>query len=85
VRNFEDLQVWQKARALAGEIYRSTEGSPRSEQFGLTAQMRRAGVSVMSNIGEGCGRRSNAEFARFLRIAMGSASELRAQLISPPI
>lgn len=61
---------------MALEVYRATVGFPRSESYGLTSQMRRACVSIPANIAEGCGRSGDAELARFLQIAMGSASEL---------
>lgn len=76
MKNFRDLQVWHKAHLLALESYRVTNGFPKQEMFGLTSQIRRAAVSVAANIAEGCGKRGNAEFQRFLGIATGSASEL---------
>ena len=77
---YRDLLVWQKAKALAVEIYRATERFPRSEAFGLTSQMRRAAVSVVSNIAEGQGRGSKPDFAKFLCMARGSLLELETQL-----
>jgi four helix bundle protein len=79
VRNYRDLVAWQKAMELAEAVYRATEGFPRSEQFGLTSQMRRAAVSIPSNVAEGFGRRSPAEFQRFLQIAKGSLFEFQTQ------
>jgi len=76
MRYFRDLDVWQHARDLTLKVYRVTESFPASERFGLTAQIRRAAVSVTANIAEGCGRRTDCEFARFLDIAMGSASDV---------
>lgn len=81
MQDFRNLLVWQKAHALILEVYRLTHTFPREELFGLTSQMRRCGVSVPSNIAEGCGRGSDPDFARFLVIAMGSASELEYQLL----
>ena len=80
VRNYEDLEVWQKAHALTIELYRVTEGFPRSEIFGLTSQIRRAVASIGANLAEGCGRWGETEMARFVQIAMGSASELHSHL-----
>ena len=77
MRNHEDLEVWQKAHALTIRLYRLTESFPRSEMFGLTSQIRRAAGSIGANLAEGCGRWGEAELARFVRIAMGSASELQ--------
>ena len=73
---FKKLKVWQKAHLLALSVYRATAPFPREEQYGLTAQLRRAAVSVPANIAEGCGRRGDGELARFLRIAVGSVTEL---------
>lgn len=76
MRDFKKLQVWQKAHQLALEVYKVTAGFPQEELYGLTSQMRRCSASIPANIAEGCGRGSSAELARFLHIAMGSASEL---------
>src|SRR5271165_5151313 len=80
MRNHEDLEVWQKAHALTIKLYRLTESFPRSEMFGLTSQIRRAGGSIGANLAEGCGRWGEAELARFVQIAMGSARELQNHL-----
>lgn len=77
---YKDLLVWQKAKALAVEIYRATERFPKNEIFGLTSQMRRAAVSVASNIAEGQGRGSKPDFVKFLCVARGSLLELETQL-----
>ena len=69
------MQVWEKSHALTLKIYESTSQLPREEVYGLTNQIRRACTSIPTNIAEGCGRGSSADFARFLQIAMGSASE----------
>lgn len=76
MKNFRDLQVWHKAHQLALDSYRVTNGFPKQELFGLTSQIRRAAVSIAANIAEGCGKRGNGEFQRFLGMAAGSASEL---------
>ena len=76
MKDFRDLKVWQKAHYLALEVYKATQSFPKDELFALTNQTRRASVSIPANISEGCGRGSDAEFARFLQIARGSASEL---------
>ncbi len=80
MRNYEDLEVWQKAHALTVKLYRITECFPRSEMFGLTSQIRRAAGSIGANLAEGCGRWGDAELARYVQIAMGSASELQNHL-----
>jgi four helix bundle protein len=81
MRDFHELKVWQKAHRCALEIYRKTQSFPAEERFGLTIQLRRAAVSVASNIAEGCGRDGERDFARFLSIAAGSASEVEYQLL----
>jgi four helix bundle protein len=77
--NFEKLDVWNKGLNLAGSIYNLTKAFPADERFGLTSQMRRAAVSISSNIAEGCSRSSKADFRRFVEIATGSAFELISQ------
>ena len=79
IKSYRDLQVWQKAVELSVAVYRITDNFPKSEAYGLTSQMRRAAVSIASNIAEGH-RRSNTEFARFLMMALGSLAELETQL-----
>lgn len=76
-QSFEELEVWQRARALVREVYRFTE---RFRDWSLRDQMRRAAVSVASNIAEGAERNANTEFVQFIGIAKGSAAELRTQL-----
>ena len=79
--DYRDLVAWQKAMDLVERIYVATADFPREERYGLTSQVRRAAVSVPSNIAEGQGRRtSDDEFVRFLQIAMGSLAELQTQL-----
>ena len=80
VEKFEDLIVWQKAHALAINIYQLTSEEPFSHDFGLKTQIQRAAVSVMSNIAEGFERYSRPEFRQFLSIARGSIAEVRSQL-----
>jgi four helix bundle protein len=79
-RTYRDLLVWQKAKALAVQIYRATEQFPKTETYGLTSQIRRAVVSVSSNIAEGQGRLTCGEFLHFLGQARGSLLELDTQL-----
>src|SRR4051794_5130461 len=80
-RNYRDLVAWQKAMDLVAEVYRASRGFPSEELYGLTNQVRRASVSIPSNIAEGEGRGTNAEFVRFLRIAYGSLREVETQLL----
>lgn len=81
MKDFRRLQVWEKAHRLTLAVYELTAAFPREERYGLTSQMRRSSASVACNIAEGCGRQGNAEFHRFLQIAMGSSSELDYQLL----
>jgi four helix bundle protein len=76
LKDFRTLKVWEKSHHLALEVYKATATFPKTELYGLTSQIRRACVSIPANIAEGCGRSGDAELARFLQIAMGSASEL---------
>ncbi len=78
--SYVDLRVWQQAMDLAIYVYQATEQFPKSELYGLVNQMRRAAVSVPSNIAEGKGHRSNPEFSRFLYHARGSLLELETQI-----
>lgn len=77
--SYKSLIVWQKAKSLAVEVYRVTEKFPKSEQFGLTSQLRRAAVSIASNIAEGQGRVTKGEFIQFLGHARGSILEVETQ------
>lgn len=81
MRDFRKIQVWERALQFTFEVYKITSSFPKEELYGLTSQMRRAAVSIPSNITEGCGRDTQAELARFVHIAGGSASELEYQLI----
>ena len=81
MRDFKRLQVWEKSHCLALLIYRATVRFPKEELYGLTSQIRRSCSSIPANIAEGCGRSGDAELARFLHIASGSASELDYHLL----
>ncbi|HEX4796167.1 MAG TPA: four helix bundle protein [Humisphaera sp.] len=81
VKSYRDLTVWQKAMDMVEQIYRLTAAFPREEQYGLTNQLRRAAVSVPSNIAEGQGRGVGNEFAHHVRIAQGSLQEVETQLL----
>ena len=80
IKRFEDIESWQEARLLATQIYRVTNDGEFARDFGLKDQIRRASVSVVSNIAEGFEKDTPREFCRYLRIAKGSAGEVRAQL-----
>lgn len=79
--SYKDLVAWRKAMMMALDIYRATRGFPKDETYGLGSQLRRAAVSVPSNIAEGQGRYSRGEFHRFLNNARGSVSEIETQII----
>lgn len=81
MKDFRDLKVWEKSHGLALRIHQATRTFPREELYGLTSQIRRSSQSIPTNIAEGCGRGSDADFARFLQIAMGSACEIEYQLL----
>lgn len=81
MQSFRNLNVWQRAHQLTLSLYSATQTFPKAEIFGLTSQIRRAGSSIGANIAEGCGRGTDADFSRFLQIAMGSASELESHLL----
>ena len=80
-RDYRDLIVWQRAMDLAAEVHEVSTRLPRHESFGLVPQLRRAAVSIPSNVAEGSGRRTTREFIAFLHIARGSLSELQTQLL----
>lgn len=80
MNNHKDLEVWKRAVELAREVYETTKSFPKEEVFGLTSQMKRASVSIASNIAEGAARKGQQEFVQFLYIAIGSASELDTQI-----
>ncbi len=79
--NFKELKVWQKSRMLVKEVYILLRAFPDEEKFGLISQMKRAAVSIPSNIAEGTGRGSNKDFNRFLYMSLGSSYELETQFI----
>jgi four helix bundle protein len=81
LKDFKELKVWKKSRLLTALIYKHTSNFPAREIYGLTSQMRRCAISIGANIAEGCGRRSDAELTRFLKIARGSAFELECHVL----
>ncbi len=81
MRNYRDLQTWSKAHKLTLELYKISQRFPKDEMYGLTSQLRRSAVSIGANLAEGCGRQTNPEFARFVKVSMGSASELDYHLL----
>jgi len=81
LKDFRKLKVWEKSHDLTLVVYRATQAFPQHELYGLTSQIRRACASIPANIAEGCGRNGDPELARFLQIAMGSASELEYHLL----
>ena len=80
IRTYRDLLVWQKSMVLVTEIYRKSQRFPVQEQYGLTSQIRRAAISIPSNIAEGFGRQSTGDYLRFLNIAVGSLFEVQTQI-----
>jgi four helix bundle protein len=80
VQSYRDLEVWQKSRKLVSRVYKLTRTFPKEEMYGLTSQLRRAAVSVPSNIAEGKSRRTTGDYIRFLDIAYGSVAEVETQL-----
>ncbi len=81
MHRFKDLEIWRKSRFFCSKIYTVTSSFPNEEKFGLTNQLRRASVSIPSNIAEGSSRQSNKDFARFLEIAIGAAYEIETQIL----
>jgi four helix bundle protein len=81
MKAFRELKVWEKSHELTLAVYHATKAFPKQEMYALTSQIRRASASIPANIAEGCGRNGDAELARFLLIAMGSASELEYHLL----
>jgi len=81
MKDFRDLKVWERGHNLTLKIYKMTSCFPREEMYGLTSQIRRACASIPTNIAEGCGRSRDTELARFIEIAIGSASELEYLLL----
>jgi four helix bundle protein len=81
VKDYRTLKVWEKSHALVLAVYGVSRNFPSSELYGLSSQIRRSAISIPANIAEGCGRDSNADFNHFLKIAMGSATELDYHLL----
>lgn len=81
VKSYKDLIVWQKAMVVVKDVYKITQGFPKEELYGLVSQMRRAAVSIISNIAEGNSRGYKLEYIQFLKIAYASCAELEAQLL----
>lgn len=80
IRNFRDLDVWKTGKDIVIDVYRTTKQFPRDEEYGLRAQMRRAAVSIPSNVAEGFNRIHNKQFRQYLYIALGSCAELETQI-----
>src|SRR5438105_7268852 len=81
MKDFRDLKVWEKSHSLTLDLYTATRAFPPDERFGIISQIRRSSASIGANIAEGCGRRGNGDFHRFLQNAMGSASELEYHIL----
>mgnify|MGYP006198321703 CR=1 FL=1 len=81
MRNFRDIEIWNLSRVLVKEIYFLMKIMPDEEKYGLTSQIKRSVISIPSNIAEGCAKKSNKDFSRFLEISLGSCYELETQLI----
>jgi four helix bundle protein len=80
IRNFRDLEVWKLGKAIVVDVYRGTKGFPQEEVYGMVSQMRRAAVSIPSNVAEGFNRKHNAEYRQFLYVALGSCAELETHI-----
>ncbi len=83
LRSYDDLRVWQESYGLSLDVYRQTRAFPVDERYGLTSQLRRAAVSIRSNIAEGYGRRTSGEYLQSLHVAYGSVCECRPSFVSP--
>jgi four helix bundle protein len=81
MRDFHKLGIWERSHQFTLKVYDATKSFPQSELFGLTSQIRRASSSIPTNIAEGCGRATNKDFAHFLQMAIGSASEVEYELL----
>lgn len=80
IKNFRDLEIWKLGKSLVVQVYKTTKGFPREEVFGIISQMRRAAISIPSNIAEGFNRYHNKEYRQFLFLALGSCAELETQI-----
>ncbi|WP_447969415.1 four helix bundle protein [Nitrospira sp. M1] len=80
IKSFRDLEIWQLGKEIVLDIYKITKSFPREELYGLSAQMRRASVSIPSNVAEGFNRRHNKEYRQFLYVSLGSCAELETQI-----
>ena len=80
ITNFRDLDVWKLGKAITLEVYTATKSFPRDERFGLTAQMRRAALSIPANVAEGFNRYHNKEYRQFLYVSLGSCAELETEI-----
>lgn len=80
IRNFRDLEVWKLGKCIVVDVYRVTKGFPQEEIYGMVSQMRRAAVSIPSNVAEGFNRKHNAEYRQFLYVALGSCAELETHI-----
>jgi four helix bundle protein len=80
IQSYRDLNVWKKGKLIVMEVYKFTQQFPKEETYGLTVQMRRAAVSIVSNVAEGYSRRKNGEYRHFLNYALGSCAELETQI-----
>jgi four helix bundle protein len=81
MQDFRNLKVWERSHQLVLKVYRATQAFPAEEMYGMRSQIRRAAASIPANLAEGCGRGTDADFARFVQHAMGSASELEYHLL----
>lgn len=81
MRNYKKLEIWEISKNISLNVYKTTSSFPKTEQYGLTSQIRRAAVSVPSNIAEGCGKNTSSDLAKFIDIALGSLFELETQLL----
>lgn len=81
MHRFKDLEIWRLSRRFCSDVYNITASFPETEKFGISNQLRRASVSIPSNIAEGCSRKSKKDFSRFLEIAIGSMYEVETQLL----
>jgi len=81
MQNFRNIEVWKKAHDIVKSVYKATVSFPASELYGITSQIRRASISIPTNIAEGCGKGSNADFVRYLQISFGSGNEVEYLLL----